>query len=444
LIFYSFFNDKENNLILELEEIPKFDQVDYFLKSSSQINKDLKGMNFSDDQQVIFCFDISGSMCVSEPIVGKHKFKGSNLDKSKSEFMKFSDGSDQFYQGGNRNITYVSRLQCLQGAIENNLIALQKNCPNRKIGFVIFNNEVIGIGDGTKPEVKINGNNLNDFNTIVKIATESNIISNSLKDSFETLLKNLYTIEESGQTALGSAIIFAINLIKGSSAGSKIIVCTDGIANVGIGSLENVKEKGEFDYCKKFYESLGQVAKDKGIIISLITFEGEESKIEILSTLAQMTGGDVIKVKPTEILSEFSNLLTTEIIATNVKLSVKLHKTMCFRNENADQLKYDNSTLIKDIGNVTNETEMFVEYKFKATEEINKKYPEINLDKLEVIPFQSIIEYTSKTGDKCIRVLSKQQKISSDKDEIAKDVKFDILSVNAMQKKLKISKKWRI
>jgi len=125
--------------------------------------------------------------------------------------------------------------------------------------------------------------------------------------------------------------------------------------------------------CKKFYESLGQVAKDKAIIISLITFEGEESKIEILSTLAQMTGGDIIKVKPTEILNEFSNLLTTEIIATNVKLNVKLHKLMCFRNENSYQLKYDRSTLIKDIGNVTNETEIFVEYKFKASEEIIKK-----------------------------------------------------------------------
>jgi len=147
-----------------------------------------------------------------------------------------------------------------------------------------------------------------------------------------------------------------------------------------------------------------------------------------------MTGGDIIKVKPTEILNEFSNLLTTEIIATNVKLNDKLHKLMCFRNENSYQLKYDRSTLIKDIGNVTNETEIFVEYKFKASEEIIKKYPQISLDNLKEIPFQSIIEYTSKTGDKCIRVLATLQKVSSDKDDIAKDAKFDILSVNALQK----------
>ena len=47
---------------------------------------------------------------------------------------------------------------------------------------------------------------------------------------------------------------------------------------------------------------------DKGIIISLITFEGEESKIEIHSML-----GDIIKVKPSEILFQFSNIQTTEI-----------------------------------------------------------------------------------------------------------------------------------
>jgi len=153
-----------------------------------------------------------------------------------------------------------------------------------------------------------------------------------------------------------------------------------------------------------------------------------------------MTGGDIVKVKPTEILNQFSNLLTTEVIATNVKISVKLHKTMSFRNESTHTLKYDGSTLIKEIGNATTESELYVEYQFKPSEEIVKKFPEIDLEKLEHIPFQSVVEYTSKAGDKCIRVMTNLQKLSSDKEEIAKDAKYNILSVNAMQKSSQLAK----
>ena len=75
-----------------------------------------------------------------------------------------------------------------------------------------------------------------------------------------------------------------------------------------------------------------------------------------------------------------------------------------------------------------------------TSEDIIKKYPGFDLDKIEEIPFQSKIEYTSKLGDKCIRVITKMQKVSSDKEEIAKDAKYEILSVNAIQKSSQLAK----
>lgn len=57
---------------------------------------------------VVFCIDMSGSMCVSQPVVGKHSIKGDKTNELKN-LMKFSDGSDQRLQGEN-NITYVSRM----------------------------------------------------------------------------------------------------------------------------------------------------------------------------------------------------------------------------------------------------------------------------------------------------------------------------------------------
>lgn len=158
-----------------------------------------------------------------------------------------------------------------------------------------------------------------------------------------------------------------------------------------------------------------------------------------MSNLAQETGGDIIRVKPAEILDQFSNLLTTEVVASNVKVNVKLHKIMKFRNEKQEDLKDNESTLTKDIGNVTNESELFLEYQFKKTEDI-AQMQDIELDKITDVPFQSIIYYTSKTGDKCIRVITSQQKVSSEKEEIQKQAKYDLISVNAIQKSSNLAK----
>ena len=65
---------------------------------------------------IVFCIDISGSMGVTKPMYGKFNIKGDRTAELK-DLMKFSDGSDQ-YAFKDRNMTYVSRLQCVQAAIE--------------------------------------------------------------------------------------------------------------------------------------------------------------------------------------------------------------------------------------------------------------------------------------------------------------------------------------
>jgi hypothetical protein len=430
------FCGEKNEIFIEKEEIPTTDCIDYFYQSVNQIKGNY---NYNDEQTLIFCFDISGSMCVSSPVTGKHKLKGNSLEKNYKELMAFSDGSNQYFGSGNSNVTYVSRLQCLQAAIESNLTILLKSAPNRKVGFVTFNNEVIGYGDGTKGQVKINGNNLNEFDTIKEIAQNSQeIISVPLKDAHDYLLKQLYSLEETGQTALGPAILFSINLIKGVSAGSRIILCTDGISNMGVGSMDGKFSAEEIQVLKDFYLNLGLIAKEKGVIIDLLTFEDEQSNIEILMGMIDQTGGEIIRVKCTDILEQFSNLLTNEIVATNVKIKVKLHKLMNFRNEDPLYIKNDGSVLLKDIGNVTKESELFVEYSFKKSDEI-VKYEDIDIENLKPVPFQSIIDYTNKNGDRCIRVLSKNQIISSEKDVIQSKANFEIISTNAIQKTSKLA-----
>ena len=64
--------------------------------------------------------------------------------------MKFSDGSDQRLEGEDKNITYISRMQCVQAAIDNQLVEMSTGAPDRKIGLIFFNHEVTIVGDGSQ------------------------------------------------------------------------------------------------------------------------------------------------------------------------------------------------------------------------------------------------------------------------------------------------------
>jgi hypothetical protein len=49
---------------------------------------------------------------------------------------------------------------------------------------------------------------------------------------------------------------------------NKVIICTDGLSNVGVGSLEEGIQKGT-----PFYEQIGRLAKSNETSISVISIE---------------------------------------------------------------------------------------------------------------------------------------------------------------------------
>ena len=104
----------KNEVDIEDEEKPKSNAVNYIIEAAAQVID--KKQAASQDISVVFCIDQSGSMCCSQAIQGKFKLKGDKTSEM-NDLMKFSDGSDQFLQG-ERNVTYVSRMQCLQSAID--------------------------------------------------------------------------------------------------------------------------------------------------------------------------------------------------------------------------------------------------------------------------------------------------------------------------------------
>lgn len=62
-----------------------------------------------------------------------------------------------------------------------------------------------------------------------------------------------------GSTALGPALLIS-TVMAAHHPGSKVIICTDGEANTGIGSFEN----GDVFHEGQFYEEVGMEASSKG------------------------------------------------------------------------------------------------------------------------------------------------------------------------------------
>lgn len=170
-------------------------------------------------------------------------------------------------------------------------------------------------------------------------------------------------------------------------SGSTVVLCTDGLANVGLGQFEgaSVDQVAEIE---QFYTKVGEHAKEKGISVNLVTVEGEDCNIESVSKVCEHTGGEVQMVNPANLKENFSSLFNRETIATNVEVRLKLHKGLEFRNEDEASMEDNKTTLVKKLGNVTEESEVTFEYRLKPIKEL-LKMQDIDLSKIEKFPFQA-------------------------------------------------------
>jgi hypothetical protein len=178
------------------------------------------------------------------------------------------------------------------------------------------------------------------------------------------------------------------------------------------------------------------------VTVNIISIKGEECDLETLSHLYEKTGGNVDIIEPDELKKNFANMLKNETIATRVVTKIKLHKALEFRNEEEKDLNEDKTLLTRDLGNVTDDCEITFEYRLKKKDDL-AKLKGFDIDKLETIPFQTIIEYTKLDGMKCIRTLTQVQNVTDSAEEARKAANIEVLSINAAQKATMFAKQGR-
>lgn len=419
------FCESVNQVNLEPEEIPTESKLVYVLETSEQVAIERQGKN--DSQAIIFCIDISGSMCVTQPVSGKIGLKTSRLSELKKQLGP--QEGPQFCPREKKNVTYVSRLECVQAAIESHLSEMQKGTPNKRIGIVTFNADVSVIGDGFS-DITLTGNKLMDFEKIASSVENkfNEIMARPISVTKEQLCKRLLSLEETGPTALGPALLASVALAGQGGVGSKVILCTDGIANVGLGSLETEEE---VEASEGFYAQVGELAKQTGVSISVISIASEECRLDCLSNLVEVTGGDLTKVDPENLSNDFANILATEVLACNVSVTVNLHRFLGFRNQEAVYLKKP-TCLFRQLGSVTDQTIFTFEYIVNDFE---------GAQKLRKVPFQVTVDHRKMNGMRCVLVDTQLFEICENQEEILRDADFEVLSRNVQQRTAELVKK---
>ena len=418
-----------NKLLIDENEIPKKEDCLYMIEAPLQKQGDL-----NDNLNIILCIDFSGSMSVTKEIKGKLDFKHSSIENL-DDFKAFMEPWEFLEMKRNleneaKNKTFVTRKQCVLAAIESQLNEMCTDTPNRKVGIVGFNNEVIVIGDGSKNPTVITGDKLQNYEILLQEGLDSagTHLNTPISHSATKLFESLDKLKETGQTALGPALLVALGMASKGSHGSKLIVCTDGLANVGLGSLDNDINNSQF------YDRIKEYANQSGVSINVITMKGEDCKLDVLGSLADNTNGKILRVDPENLNQDFANVIKGEILATKVELKVFLHKALEFRNEGEGEFMNNGTIYRKVVGNVTEKSEVSFEYDLKNPQ----KLKEFGLDMkaLKKLPFQAQVTYTTHQG-KFLRIMSKFQEVSNKIEEVEREASIPMIANRAIKKSVK-------
>jgi hypothetical protein len=433
LIWKCEFCDHINKLAsTNINEIPKQEDVTYLIEPAPPTNEPLlantKDIKSTDDNFLTYCIDISGSMD-----------------------NQISSNNEQ----------YMTRLDCVKIACLENLNILKDSEPNKNCSLVTFSDSIKYYGDGSKSsyqEPLINTSThyshqqqeddlLTNKEKMLALGTNQPNDLNGISKSFDNLKSIIEDLRTEGYTALGPGLVFSIGH-SSKKEGSQIILCTDGAANVGMGSIDDYYYGNNNNDSEKFYDDLADYAKSKSIQINIVTMQDTDCKLAFLGRLADKTNGTMNIVNPANLSDQFKSILENRIVATNVKATLILNEKYLYirdkeleieegklihefgtRQAGLDRIeKLKKSKITKDIGNATMDTDITFEYGIRRQDANNKE-----TFHLSELPFQLQIEYTF-NGAKFIRVYTKKQAFTKDREEALNNiVENEIIFAHNMQ-----------
>lgn len=340
---------------------------------------------------VVFCVDVSGSMSVTSEIAPGNAM---------------------------RSPTYISRLQGVQDALHKALSSLLQRSPHRRVALVTFNDEVTVYGDGTSVPLTLRDWALLDYDHL-KEQGEGYSNPHCIAETLQSLTKRIKELREHGATALGPAALISVAMAS-QYPGSKVIICTDGCANIGLGQLD--QEQSHWPAPSPyFYSQLANYATEKGVIVSVMTFEGEDCRLAEVGRLADLTGGRVNIVNIGTVATEIQSALADNVMATGVMATLLAPNGVYFPYEDDEAHK-----LVREIGNVTEGSEITFQFAVKPDKVES-------FQRMDRIPFQLQLDFRTRDMQKVTRVITQQRRVTTSSWVWAGSLNMAVLGVHCAQ-----------
>uniref|UniRef100_A0A3P8T0V7 VWFA domain-containing protein n=1 Tax=Amphiprion percula TaxID=161767 RepID=A0A3P8T0V7_AMPPE len=290
-----------------------------------------------EDTLVVFCVDISGSMSITTEV--RRSFHG------------------------------------IQDALQKALSSMLQESPCRRVALVTFTDEVVIYGDGTRTPLTLRAWALFDENHIWQQSSAFSV-PHCIAETHLQLKQRIK--EEHGATALGPAALASV-AVASRYPGSKVVLCTDGRANIGLGAMDQSRSQSSSD-APDFY---GQVAQ---VIISVMTFEGTDCRLADIGRLADATGGQVNIVSIGTIATEIQSASADNVLATGATVTL---------------MEENDHKVVKEIGNVTRGTEITFQFAVKPD------FVDAFLQK-NTIPFQLQLSFKTRDQQRVTRIITEQ------------------------------------
>ena len=435
------FCNTTNDIQIDDEEKPKSETVEFLVEPAPATSGDASA------PVIIFCVDISGSMCSSTEVPGNFKLKG---QRNNNNLLEAGDDRRQYFPGANRNVTYVSRLQCVQAAIESQLESMATNTPQARVALVTFNRDVTIYGDclSTSVPTVVSGAKLDSYDQLLEIGEQHKNMK-PISETKAKLIEKLMKLEEDGSTALGPAVAVCLGMARGS-LGARIVLATDGLSNTGVGAMDVEALMHE---AQEYYEKLAVVSMGQSTTINIVGIRGGDSvRMTMLGKMADATQGEVNLVDPLNIVSEFASMLNSSIVATNVSVKLLLHKGLSLvkvdasklipgapRSESAMDVSAESSAE-QSVGNAYDDSELTFEYEVGNSAKLKELFDErariLSLpgelpEEFKTLPFQVQITFTKLDGSKCLRTITRTQAITHNRTLVEQSADTGMLGAHA-------------
>lgn len=399
-----------NRVDVDEDELPRSAVSVHLLEAPKASKADQQ----TEGDLVVFVIDRSGSMSVSSKLpAGFGLFQlqtdggdvAERRERERRELQTLLGLSDYemsqqtLRSEGSSSSPYVSKLQCVQAAVNIAITETARASPKSRVVLITFADDVHVYDGASAQPLVIAGDKLNDVAALAAFGRNKVDLAcvPRVGDSKDLLIKQVCQLVEGGQTAAGPALLVAAHIAAKCSKAT-ITLCTDGLANKGVGNFEASNASA-------FYRDLAAQAKESATSVSVLAIEGgDECELVELAKLTVATGGRLDKVKPFELQRRFREVVDNPTLASGVLVRACISDGWAFRDPLGGAAR---QTLEIDVGNATAQTDIGLQFAATGT---GASSATVQLQVQFVLP----------DGSKLLRVLTRALKASTDRAAVEK------------------------